>query len=243
MISELQIGILRGLRIGAAGSMALVFGMLAGCNRSPQAKEAKFLGRGEALLEKKDYDRALLEFRNASQAMPKDAEPYYQMGLAYLASARLGNGIASLRKATELNPKHEKAQLKLAELMTTSADKEVLQQAAGRLEAVLSASPDNSEANDALAIAEWKVGKTEEAVARLEETIRKFPTRVQTSMELAQLKLKQNDLAGAEQVLKQAVASEPQSSTAELALGQLYMLANQPANAEAELRKSIRLDA
>ena len=243
MTSKLEIVTLRGVRMLAAGSMAVLFGILAGCNNSPQAKEAKFLRRGEALLEKKDYDRALLEFKNASQAMPRDAEPYYQMGMAYLASGTLGNGIASLRKATELNPRHEKAQLKLAELMTTSRDKELLQQAASRLEAVLSASPANSEANDALAIAEWKLGKTDEAIGRLAETIRKFPTRLQTSTELAQLKLRQNDLAGAEQVLKQAVASAPQSSAAELALGQLYMVTNQASKAETELRKALQLDA
>jgi tetratricopeptide (TPR) repeat protein len=223
--------------------MMLLYGMSVACRTSPEAKEAKCLRRGQSLLEKKDYSRALLEFRNASQAMPKDAEPYYQMGIASLAAGNLRNGIAFLRKATELNPGHERAQLKLGELMTSSSNKEVLQQAASRLGAVLSASPDNSEANDALALAEWKLGKTEEAIGRLEETLRKFPARLQTSMELARLKLGQKDLAAAEQILKQAVVSAPQSSAAELALGQLYMLANEPAKAEGELRKAIQFDS
>ena len=56
----------------------------AGCSRSPQAREARFLKRGKELAAKKDFGRALLEFKSAAQAMPKDAEPYYQLGLTYL---------------------------------------------------------------------------------------------------------------------------------------------------------------
>ncbi len=175
--------------------------------------------------------------------MPTDAEPYYRMGIAYLAEGSMRDGIAFLRKATELNPKHEQAQLKLAELMTASRSKDLLEQAASRLEGVLSASPDNSEANDALAFAEWKLGKTDEAIGRLQDTLRKFPSRLQTSVELARVKLGQKDLPAAEQILKQAVASDPQSSAAELALGQLYMVASDPAKAETELRKAVQLDS
>src|SRR5215475_15050133 len=127
----------------------LAFGILSpACNTSPQAKEAKHLRKGKELRDKKDYSRALLEFKSASLAMPKDAEPIYQLGLTYLDAGDIRNGAGFLRKATELNPKHQQAQLKLAELMTTFNDKDVLQQAASRLSDVLSASPDNSEATD-----------------------------------------------------------------------------------------------
>ncbi len=226
----------------AAAAMLIFYGMSAACSSSPQAKEAKYLKRGAAQREKKDYSRALLEFKNASLAMPKDAEPYYQIGLTFMATGSFANAGGMFRKATELNPKHQQAQLNLAELMTASNRQENVQQAATRLEEVLAASPDNPEASEALAFADWKMGKTDEATSRLEETLRKFPSRLQTSVDLARLKLMQKDLAGAEQVLKQAVASASQSSPAELALGQLYMLTNQPAKAEVELLAAIQLD-
>jgi len=232
----------RGLTMLAAAAMIVLCGLSAACS-SPPAKEAKYLRRGEAFLAKKDYPRALLEFENAARAMPKDAEPYYQMGVTFMAQGTMGNAFSYFRKAVQLNPRHQGAQLKLAELMASSRNKESVQQAATQLEAVLAASPDNAEANDALAITEWKLGKTEEAVGRLEDTLRKFPSRLQTSVKLARLKLRQKDLAGAEEVLKQAVASAPQSSAAELALGMLYMVANQRGPAETELRKAIQLDS
>ena len=234
--------ILTVFRSVATASILVFCSFSLSCSRSPQAREANYLKRGEALRDKKDYSRALLEFKNAANAMPKDAEPYYQTGLTYLAAGSIRNAAQSFQKATDLNPKHQQAQLKLAELMTTSQKLEYVQQAASRLEEVLAASPDDSEANEALAFAEWKMGKTDEATTRLEDTLKKFPSRLQTSVDLARLKMARKDLAGAEQVLMQAVASAPQSSPAELALGQLYMISNQPAKAEAEFRKAVQLD-
>src|SRR6516225_9766847 len=126
------------LRVCVCAVAALAAGILpVGCNRSPQAKEAEYLKRGAALLAKKDYGRAALEFRNAVKEMPKDAEAYYQLGLAYLASGNAGNGIGALRRATEIDPKHAGAQLRLAELMATSRNQDTLRDAVGRLESVL----------------------------------------------------------------------------------------------------------
>ena len=223
--------------------MVVLVGLSVACSSSPQSQEARYLSRGEALRAKKDYSRALLEFKNASRLMPKDGEPRYQEALTYLAMGDLVKGAAGLRWVLEFNPKDQRAQLKLGELMAASGSKEVVQRAAIPLAEVLSASPNNPDAVDALALAEWKLGKTDEAVGRLEDTLQKFPSRLHTSVELARLKLGQKDMAGAEQVLKQAVAGDPKSALAELALAQLYLVTNQLAKAEAELRNALRLDS
>src|SRR5579871_3479122 len=128
-------------KLFAVGSLAaLVLLFATGCDRSPQAKEAKYLKRGQAQVAKNDYGRALLEFQNAAQVMPKDAEPYYRMALVYLKTNNLAMGIPALRKAVELNPKHAEAQLKLAELMTGSRNKELIEKAAGALQDLVAAS-------------------------------------------------------------------------------------------------------
>jgi tetratricopeptide (TPR) repeat protein len=236
--------ILRGPRVFAAGAAIVLFAGSLACNTSPQAKEAKFLRRGAALMAQKEYTRAYIEFKNASAAMPKDSEPFYQVGVLCLAQGNLGCAADALRKAADLNPKDKRAQLKLGELLAMGGTKELLEMATDRLERVLpnSSASDYSDASDALALAEWKLGKTDEAVGRLEDTLRKFPSRLHSAVELARLKLAQKDLAGAEKVLKQALADAPQSSLAELALGQLYLVTNQPNKAEPELQKSVQLD-
>ena len=213
-----------------------------GCRRTPAAKEAAYLKRGEALLAKKDYSRALLEFKNAASVMPKDAEPYYRTGLVYLEMRNLAGAIPAFRQATQVNPNHTGAQLKLAELMTTSRNQEVVQDAVTRLQAVLAVSPDNTEAIDTLAMAESRLGRSDAAEKRLEDALQKFPAHLQSSVALARLKVSHKDLSGAEEVLKKAVASAPQSAPAEVALGELFLLLKQPDNAEREIRRALRLD-
>src|SRR5690242_19015138 len=85
----------------------------AACSRDPGAREAKALERGRILLEKRDYSRALLEFKNATQARPTDAEPFYQAGIASLGLGDVRSAATYFRKATQLDPKHAGAQLKI----------------------------------------------------------------------------------------------------------------------------------
>lgn len=216
--------------------------VLIGCSTSPQAKESTALKRGKALLAKKDYARALLQFKTAAQAMPSDAEPYYQMGLAYSGLRNPGLAAGSFLQATELNPKHVEAQLKYAELLMSTRNKQQIEEAATRLQQVLVNTPGNVEANNTLAIAEWQLGHPEDAAARLEETLQKFPDNLKASVSLAQMKLAARDLAGAEQVLQKAVASAPRSPLAVLALGQYYWLVKRLDKAETEIRTALALD-
>jgi tetratricopeptide (TPR) repeat protein len=127
--------------------------------------------------------------------------------------------------------------------MTTSRNQDVLQEAVGRLQSILTATPGNLEATDTLALAEWRLGKIDDASKRLEEALQRFPTSLRSSIQLARLKLSRNDLNGAEEVLRQATSSAPKSPDAAVALGELYLLANQPDRAEPEFRRALALDA
>ena len=191
----------------------LAFGV-SGCRTSASSEGARFLERGQTLLAKKEYLRALLEFRNASSVMPNNAEPYYQMGLAYLESRDLANAVRAFNKAIALNPKHPGAQLKLSELMASTRDEKLINEAVSRIKDVFGPSPADPEAIQALAIAEWKLGKPAEAAERLEQALKKFPPDLQSSQTLARMKMSQNDWNGAEEVLKKAVENAPKSSVA-----------------------------
>jgi tetratricopeptide (TPR) repeat protein len=230
--------------MGTAGRLGLFIALLAsvGCNPSPEQKEAKYLKRGDTLVSKKDYARAVLEYRTAIQAKPKDAEPYYRMGLAYIAMRDLANGARALRTATNLDPKHTGAQLKLAELLTATGDTKLIQEAASRIQTAFGPSPVDPAAIDALASVDWKLGKPEDAFQRLHKLLKKSPSHLQSSLALARMKLSRNDGNGAEEVLKQAAAAAPQSFDAALALGEFYVSLRQTAKAEPEVRRALRLD-
>ena len=232
------------VRVRSITLFCVLFGAIVftACRTSPEAKEAKYFKRGQALLAQKEYPRALLEFRNAASAMPKDAEPYYRMGLAYLGSGDGRSAVQAFQRATALNPNHTEAQLKLAELMTSSRDAKLIQEGISRLQSVFGDSPENPEAIDTLALAEWQLGKPEDATGRLEEALKRFPTHLQSSVTLARMKMSARDWNGAEEVLKKAVADAPQSSPAEVALGELYLFLRQPARAESQFQKAVQLD-
>ncbi len=220
----------------------LAVSLLAGCSSSPEVRERKYLQRGKAHLAKKDFNRAVLEFRNATKAMPRDAEAYYQLGLAYLGSAGPASAVGAFRKALELNPRHAGARLKLAEFMAASRNGDLIKQAVELIHSVLASSPDNTEAIDAMAIAEWRLGKREDAEARLNEVLRKFPADLQSAVTLARFKLSRGDLAGATEPLLRAARSAPQSAPAAMALAQLYVMSKQPEQAEREAERALRLD-
>jgi tetratricopeptide (TPR) repeat protein len=213
-----------------------------GCTKSPAAKEANYLARGKTLMQQRDYPRAMLEFRNAAQASPQDAEPWYQMGMAYLGSKDLEQAVAAFRKATQLNPKHAAAQIQLSELMIHSRQKVVLEDAEKRLDDVLSVMPDDPAALDALALAELRLGKPEDAEEHLQQALRKFPGHVQSSATLAAMQYARRDFTGAEETVKKAVALAPQSAEAGLALAQLYIIEKKNFPAESELQRVLRLD-
>src|ERR1700730_16705501 len=82
----------------AAFACAALAVLLAGC-ATPQQKEARYLESGKRQFEKKDYPRAAIQSINASKPMPKDAEPYYQLALTYLAQQQYNPAISSLRAA------------------------------------------------------------------------------------------------------------------------------------------------
>ncbi len=146
--------------------------VLAACARSPRQRETRFMQQAQRLVQKKDYSRAALQFRNAIQAMPGDAEPYYQLGLTYLAAGNQGLAAGCFRKATELNPKHAAAQLKLADLLATADNPSTLADAQRRAQGVVNAFPGDVDALNTLALTEMRLGKPDEAEGHLEQALR-----------------------------------------------------------------------
>jgi len=219
--------------------IALTF---SGCMRSPEARSARYMEAGKKLLQKNDPARAILQFRSAAQTTPRNPEAYYQLGIAFLAAGDLRNGVASLRKALDLNPKHAAAQLRLAQLMASTSDPEVLKDAQQRLQALLQDSPDNADALHALALAELKMGKPEDAMQLLERALLAAPQEVVIAVTLAQAKVQQKDNKGAEEVLKKACENSPKSADAVIILGRFYAAQNRAAEAEQQFRHALAMD-
>jgi tetratricopeptide (TPR) repeat protein len=231
-----------GTKLGGVRLFGLFLLVLcAGCSR-PADKEARFLRRGKAAMASKDYARAAIEFRNAIDAMPKDAEPYYQLARVFMARQSAKDAVPLLLKATALNPGHADAQLWLAAAMTTTANPGILADAEARVKGVLATMPDNAQALDTLAAAEMRLGKVDDAVKHLEEAFAKAPQNIGAAVNLARMKAAQKDFAGAEDVLRKLARDAPKSVSAALLLAHLYRTSGRKDEAAAEVRRALQLD-
>ena len=213
-----------------------------GCARKPEEKEASFLEDGRKHFAAKDFARAAIDFRNAAQAMPKDAEPHYQLGLAYLESGNSKLGINELLQATRLDPKHVTAQLKLAQLMIVNGNSEVVKAGQKRAEEVLATSPDNPDVLQALAFSELRLNDSADAIQHLEQALKKVPQHLNSATTLALAKLANRDVAGAELVMQKAVADAPRSVEHAVAFGSFYAYIRKPADAEKQFRRALEID-
>jgi tetratricopeptide (TPR) repeat protein len=221
---------------------ACLYLLTAAACKTREQKAADFIQRGKSFFEKKDYARAAIEFKNAATATPLDAEPAYQLGITYLKLGSLRPAASSLKKATELNPKHARAQIALADLMAGNRNPAVTREAERHAEQALSADPENIDAINVLARAELDLGQIDEAERHLKAALTKFPSNLRSSVTLTALKLRQKDVRGAEDVLKTAAERAPKSAPVATALGEFYLLFGRAQDAEAQLRRAHDLD-
>ena len=206
--------------------------MLLGC-RSPEANLQRYLRKGKEFAAKKDYARAMLEFRNACQSMPTAAEPYYQLGMVDTAMGNTASASQLLSRAVKLDPKHVDALLALAELLTRSTQSAAVEEGKRLAEQALAIVPANTRALNVMALADLRSGNTETAAAQLKHLLQSHPDDTVTTINLARVLLAENDPRGAEKLLRNAALKGTPDATAAFALADFYLIrANTPDAAE-----------
>jgi putative PEP-CTERM system TPR-repeat lipoprotein len=222
--------------------LLLTLGSVA-CTRSPQDKAARFLRSGKENMRRSDYARAALEFRNAVQLMPKDPEPVYELGLAYLAEGNLDQAMAALFRVTQLAPNHVGAHVKIAELMVRSGETSIVREGQKRMRELLTSTPGNPEALNALALLELELGELQDAEGHLREALQRLPNNLSSTREFALLYLDRKDPNAAEEVLKKALAAAPESAEATMSLAEFYLFLGRFPEAEATFQSVLRISA
>ncbi len=217
--------------------------MLGGCQS--KTAEQGYLQRGKELVARKEYARALIEFKNAARLQPNNPEIYYQASLAYLAMGDYKTAYQGLVKATEVDPKHAAAHNKLAELIASSInstrDPEALKEAEQRVQAALAIMPDSADALGALGLTEYLMGKPEDAATHLQSALAKFPKHISSARALAMIRLNQGNAADAERILTR-VAEDSKTAEAHDKLGRFYASRNRAADAEAAYRRAVEIN-
>jgi tetratricopeptide (TPR) repeat protein len=226
-----------------AGAVLTMAGLLflVSCSRTPEQREATSMARGKTYFEKKDYKRAVIEFKVASQNMPKDAEPAYQLGMTYLSAGAVRQGLEALQKAVTLNPKHEGAGYQLALFGVGSSKPENVVDAKRVLTGYLNTHPNDVDALGALALAEAKLGNKPEALKLLEAAGEKSPTNMRAAGVVIALYAAKGDEDSVRAVARDLTARLPNSPDAAILRAQVSLALHDLPDADAQISRALAI--
>lgn len=219
----------------------LVLLSAASCMKGPEEKLTEHMRKGKELMGSSSYREAILEFKNAVQLAPKDAQARHNLGLAYLSAGGQNIQLAykEFSAAVELDPGLNEAQLKLGEFLLLAGN---FDDARKKAVMVLDKDPANTEAKVLLAGAYAGVRQGSKALSILEEVIASKPANIRPYMAAATVHLSSGNHSAAEQVLRKSLETFESSIEVRLALSNLLARKGDLPGAEAEIKKAVELN-
>lgn len=215
---------------------ACLLAVLAAC-ASPAERRDGAMARGEEYLAAGNLDKARVEFQNALQASPDDAEVRFQNGVVLDRLGKVREAAQFYEGALDLMPTHRGASAGLARLYVFAG---LPAQALEVLAPPLAQPPPSAELLALRATARAASGDRPGALADAEQAHALDPSREDAVAVLAGLYTAGSRTADARALLERAIAARPDGTELRLALSQL-LARDDPAGAEAQLREIVRL--
>src|SRR3990172_11971171 len=128
---------------GATLLLLVALALAAGCARSPEARKARHLERGDRYVKAEQYRDAIIEYRNVLRIESANAQAIRQLGLAHFALREMGQAFRFLLRAQEGEPDIAEVRLKLATIYLLGGKPD---EARAQAEAVLEKQPKHLEA-------------------------------------------------------------------------------------------------
>ena len=120
-------------------SSVLAVCLLAAC-QSDEEKSAAHLARGDAYLEEKQWNEAIIEYKNVLQVDPNSANAHYGLGKALLQVGKGREGFWEMRETIRLDPSNHDAMLQFSQLSIFAGE---FEEAVERTDEVIAADPTN----------------------------------------------------------------------------------------------------
>lgn len=148
--------------------------LLSACN-SPEESAQDHLQKGKELFEKGEYDKAILELKTSSQDNDKRGETYYYMALLDEKNSNFKSMRQNLLRTIELDPGLMDARLKLGKVQLLFGE---LEKALEQADAVLTAKPENIEAQLLKASVYVRQTKKDEADQIIDAVLKNNPDNI-----------------------------------------------------------------
>jgi tetratricopeptide (TPR) repeat protein len=216
---------------------ALICGGLQGCGGG-ESRRARALERGQQYLAAGNYSKARIEFSNALQIKPNDADARYYAAFAAEKAGDLRAAAQGYQSALNVDETHA---LSLAALGRVYLFSGLPQQGLDMAEKGLAAHPDHPELLVIRAAAKLALGREQEALDDASTVLAQNPDHEYAVALVAGIYRNRGDVAKAIEVVGGTLARLPASIDLRAVLAQLYVDAHDNEHAEEQLKKIVEV--
>ena len=197
------------------------------------------MDRGRQYLAAGNLEKARIEFRNALQIEPKDAEAFYLNGLTAERRGDIREAVGFFQAAIDESPGDDRARARLAKALVLGG---AAQRALEIIGPGLLEHPDNPDLLAARAAARHEIKDDFDAREDADRAVKLAPTNDNAIGVLAALAVESGDIPGAISIAGAAVSKAPTSVELRRLLASIYFTADQPQKAGEQLRAIVALE-
>jgi tetratricopeptide (TPR) repeat protein len=211
---------------------------LTGCGGAHSRYES-YMARGNQYFVAGNLDKASVEFRNALQIEPRNAEAFYLNGRVAERRGNIREAIDFYQGAVDAQPNDDRARASLAKVFILGG---AVQRALEVMSPGLLEHPDNPDLLAARAAARHELKDDAEAREDAQRAVALAPTNENGIAVLAALDLRAGEPAKAVSLASDAVAKVPGSVDLRRILASVYLSTDQADKAEEQMRKIVALE-
>ncbi len=210
---------------------------LQGCGGA-QERRARAIERGQQFLAERNFAKARVEFSNALQIEPNDADARYLAAVAAEKSNDLRTAAQGYQGALNVDATHPRALAAMARLYVFSG---LAEQSLELVDKGLAAHPDQPDLLVVRAAARMALGREQEALDDANAVLATQPNHEYAAALLAGYYRSHGDKPKAVELVENALKTAPDSVDLRSVLAQLHVDLGDQARAEAELKKIVEL--
>jgi tetratricopeptide (TPR) repeat protein len=213
--------------------------LTAGCSRDPEVLKARYVASGDRYATDGKLAEAVLEYRNAVQAVGSDGDARLKLADAYAKTGNIRGAVEQHIRAADLLPERIDVQVRAGNLLLVSRR---FDDAKVRAEKALAIDSTHVEAQILLANALAGLKDLNGAVAELEEAIKLAPDRSATYSNLGVIEITRGRRDAAERAFEKAIELDPRSAKPLLAAANFYWAIGRAGEAESALARALALE-
>lgn len=214
-----------------------VVSMLTACGGA-DARRASHMARGETYFTDGNYEKARVEFRNALQISPNDAEARFMNGRVAEKLNDIRTAAGMYQGTIDANPDHVGARANLGRLLVFAG---APQRGLEIVEPALAKHPEDPELLTVRGAARVQLKDKAGALADAEHAVKVAPDNENAVALLASLYRQMGQADRATELIRAAVEKHPESVDLRQVLANLYMSGGESALAEGQMRKVVQL--